>query len=313
MAKYLRRSLYLVLGVLMFSLAIVMHEGGHLIPSLLLGQAVSEFSLGFGPLLAQAHYGLDWSIRAIPLGGYCLFEDLDIVSLRAFVILCGGVLVNFAAWAVCERIAERRGDGLVEFNTPDWLAEVPWYFGGFITRFFGFPFVVMWRMSVEIEAGNCFRAFGKFHLLLGIVNLVPLLPLTDGSKLVAIVATAVFGGGNTAAALWMTLGPLMLLVVFFGGVGWLSRSNRRRTANNIADMNRLVLELDSVLGDCGWLVSAHPEDKRWNLTCSNMSLDMRITLSGSWPNLPSAQMVVKLTRSHMVVKLSGVSDATLSA
>ncbi len=57
----------IVLGVLVF-----IHEFGHYITAKKSGILVSEFALGFGPKLISKKYGETvYSIRAIPLGGFC--------------------------------------------------------------------------------------------------------------------------------------------------------------------------------------------------------------------------------------------------
>lgn len=62
---------------LLFILTVVatIHEFGHFIVSKLLKIGVDEFSIGFGPKLFQKKYkGTMYSIRCIPLGGYCAIE-----------------------------------------------------------------------------------------------------------------------------------------------------------------------------------------------------------------------------------------------
>ena len=51
------------------------HELGHLLASKLQGVGVDEYSVGFGPKIFQKEYkGTMYSIRCIPLGGYCAIE-----------------------------------------------------------------------------------------------------------------------------------------------------------------------------------------------------------------------------------------------
>src|SRR6056297_3346404 len=60
-------SFIIVLGVLVF-----IHEFGHYITAKKSGIMVSEFALGFGPKLIHKKVGETlYSIRAIPLGGFC--------------------------------------------------------------------------------------------------------------------------------------------------------------------------------------------------------------------------------------------------
>ena len=51
------------------------HEFGHFLASKLLKVGVDEFSIGFGPKIVQKKFrGTMYSLRWIPLGGYCAIE-----------------------------------------------------------------------------------------------------------------------------------------------------------------------------------------------------------------------------------------------
>lgn len=76
----LTNLLYILLAVLLLCILIVVHELGHFIVGRLCGIGVVEFSVGFGPkLIGWRGKETDYSIRAIPLGGFCKFvgEDED--------------------------------------------------------------------------------------------------------------------------------------------------------------------------------------------------------------------------------------------
>lgn len=69
---------YIALCILLFSLAIAIHEFGHFIVALKLGLRVERFSIGFGPALWKKTYnGVEYRISAIPLGGYVSIPDVD--------------------------------------------------------------------------------------------------------------------------------------------------------------------------------------------------------------------------------------------
>ncbi|MCB9638678.1 MAG: site-2 protease family protein [Myxococcales bacterium] len=58
-------------AILALGLLIVLHEAGHFFVARWCGMKVYEFAIGFGPLLFQfTHKDVEYSIRAIPLGGY---------------------------------------------------------------------------------------------------------------------------------------------------------------------------------------------------------------------------------------------------
>jgi regulator of sigma E protease len=75
---------YIALCVLLFSLAIFIHEFGHFIVALKLGLRVEAFSIGFGPALWKKKWrGVEYRISAIPLGGYVLIPDVDPEGTKA--------------------------------------------------------------------------------------------------------------------------------------------------------------------------------------------------------------------------------------
>ena len=96
---------------------VVVHEAGHFLAATLQGIRVSSFSIGFGPVLLERRWrGVQFALRAIPLGGFVGFPDDDEDSpiapndpdllrnrplpQRALVI-AAGVLANLMlAWLV---------------------------------------------------------------------------------------------------------------------------------------------------------------------------------------------------------------------
>ncbi|KAL4348956.1 hypothetical protein GQ457_17G016710 [Hibiscus cannabinus] len=57
---------------------IVVHETGHFLAAYLQGIRVSKFAVGFGPILAKFNAkGVEFSLRAFPLGGFVGFPDND--------------------------------------------------------------------------------------------------------------------------------------------------------------------------------------------------------------------------------------------
>ena len=75
---------YIVACVLLFALAILIHEFGHFIVALKLGLRVEAFSIGFGPALWKRKVnGVEYRISAIPLGGYVSIPDVDPEGTKA--------------------------------------------------------------------------------------------------------------------------------------------------------------------------------------------------------------------------------------
>lgn len=95
-----------ILFVLMLLILVIPHEFGHMIVAKLCGVQVNEFSVGMGPLIYQKQKGETmYSVRLLPLGGYCAMEGEDEESSnpRAFnnkkasqkiAILLAGVVMN---------------------------------------------------------------------------------------------------------------------------------------------------------------------------------------------------------------------------
>ena len=98
---------YILFAVLIFGILIAVHEFGHFSVAKLCGVKVNEFSIGMGPALWKKQKDETlYSLRAVPLGGYCAMEgeDEDSGDPRAFVvqpawkrilILCAGSFNNF--------------------------------------------------------------------------------------------------------------------------------------------------------------------------------------------------------------------------
>ena len=76
--------LYIFACVLLFALAILIHEFGHFIVARKLGLRVEAFSIGFGPVLwKKTVNGVEYRISALPLGGYVSIPDIDPEGTKA--------------------------------------------------------------------------------------------------------------------------------------------------------------------------------------------------------------------------------------
>lgn len=68
----------IVVALLIFGLIITVHEFGHFICAKLSKIRVLEFSIGMGPTLLQKQFGETmYSLRLLPVGGYCSMEGED--------------------------------------------------------------------------------------------------------------------------------------------------------------------------------------------------------------------------------------------
>lgn len=97
----------ILFAVLLFSVLILVHELGHFAAAKLSGVQVNEFSIFMGPALWSRKIGeTQYSLRLIPIGGYCAMEGEDGGSdnpksfdkaawWKRFLILIAGAAMNF--------------------------------------------------------------------------------------------------------------------------------------------------------------------------------------------------------------------------
>ena len=79
--------MYIIIAILIFGILIAIHEFGHFMTAKLCGVRVLEFSIGMGPaLLKKQGKETLYSLRLLPIGGYCAMEgeDSDSDDPRAF-------------------------------------------------------------------------------------------------------------------------------------------------------------------------------------------------------------------------------------
>lgn len=74
--------MYVLIGILLLGILIAVHEFGHFIAARICGIEVMEFAIGMGPKLCgwTGKSGTKFSLRAIPLGGFCAFYGEDDVE-----------------------------------------------------------------------------------------------------------------------------------------------------------------------------------------------------------------------------------------
>lgn len=98
--------LLVLFAVLLFGMIIFIHEFGHFFTAKLSGIRVNEFAIGMGPTLFHVQKGeTQYSLRLLPIGGYCAMEGEDESSEdeRAFnnkpvwkriIVVCAGAVMN---------------------------------------------------------------------------------------------------------------------------------------------------------------------------------------------------------------------------
>lgn len=96
----------IIVGLLIFSIIVAIHELGHFVAAKLCGIRVNEFAIGMGPAFFKRQKGETlYALRIFPIGGFCAFEgeDSDSSDPRAFgnkkfwqkiIVLVAGPLMN---------------------------------------------------------------------------------------------------------------------------------------------------------------------------------------------------------------------------
>lgn len=99
--------LYILLALLILGFITVVHEFGHYIVGRLCGIGIVEFAVGFGPkLLSFTRKGIRYSLRLLPLGGFCSFVGEDgenpapnamnnMPVWKRFLTVAAGPVMNF--------------------------------------------------------------------------------------------------------------------------------------------------------------------------------------------------------------------------
>ena len=128
--------LMIVIILLMFTVIVVAHEWGHFITAKKCGILVHEFAVGMGPVLWSKQVGeTQYSIRLLPIGGYCRMEEevgessspRGMASKKPWqklLVVSAGAIMNFIlAWVLLTGIVSYMGVSSniikdVETNTP---------------------------------------------------------------------------------------------------------------------------------------------------------------------------------------------------
>lgn len=97
----------IIISIIILLTMILLHELGHFIAGKLCGAKIYEFSIGMGPLIysRQGKKETKYSIRLLPLGGYCAFDKDDITGtadmqlnkmspIKRIIICIAGPLMN---------------------------------------------------------------------------------------------------------------------------------------------------------------------------------------------------------------------------
>ncbi len=98
---------YILIAILIFGVLIAVHELGHFLAAKACGVRVNEFSIGMGPQLLHKTKGdTEYSLRLLPIGGFCAMEGEDGESddehalgrqvwWKQLIIFAAGACMNF--------------------------------------------------------------------------------------------------------------------------------------------------------------------------------------------------------------------------
>ena len=115
----------ILFAILLFSFLIFIHELGHFVAAKLSGVQVNEFSMFMGPAIFKKQAGETlYTIRCIPIGGYCAMEGEDGGSdnprsfekaawWKRLIILFAGAAMNFIAGVLIFAILYLPGNQVV--------------------------------------------------------------------------------------------------------------------------------------------------------------------------------------------------------
>lgn len=127
--------MYVIIAILLFGLLIAAHEWGHFIAARLCGVTVHEFAIGMGPAIWKKNgkKGTLFSLRALPIGGYCAMEgeeeesnDPNSLHKKGFwqkiVIFAAGAFMNFLVGVLILLVLNL---GAAAYRTPEITGFAP--------------------------------------------------------------------------------------------------------------------------------------------------------------------------------------------
>lgn len=189
------------LGILfLLSFLILLHEVGHLVAAKLVGIPVADFSVGLGPKVWTRRWrGTDYSLRALPLGGFVLpavaeeSEFRRIALRRRIAFFLGGPLANLATALPLLAVlngTQREFSFYGSFVAP-WgqLATACWNTLALIPTMFAQPESLAGIVRIVVEGGRISEGgmLLQFAILLSVslavLNLLPI-PVLDGGQIV---------------------------------------------------------------------------------------------------------------------------------
>ena len=131
-------AIYILIAVVMFGVLIGIHEFGHFTAAKACGVKVNEFAIGMGPALLKKQKGETlYSLRALPIGGYCAMEgeDGDSQDPKAYlnknvgqklIILAAGSFMNYLLGVILLMIVFSQSAGFTYPVIASFMAGCPY-------------------------------------------------------------------------------------------------------------------------------------------------------------------------------------------
>ncbi len=239
-------AITIIAALVMFCVLIFIHEFGHFITAKAVGIKVNEFAIGMGPLLWKTRRGeTQYSLRAVPIGGFCAMEgeDGDSEDENAFnnkpawariIVVIAGSLMNLifailvfgyavflaSGGAASPLRAFLRGFSLTWEITKEMYAVVAGLItGGVSMDALSGPVGIVYTMNDTFQYGMIYVIFlaGIISLNLAVLNMLPF-PALDGGRLVFIIIRLFTGNRISdeaeARVHWIGMMLLFMLIIY---------------------------------------------------------------------------------------------------
>ncbi len=130
--------MYILIAILAFGLLIFVHELGHFLVAKACGVKVTEFAMGMGPkLFSKQGKETLYSLRLLPIGGFCAMEGEDESSddpraftnqgvVKRILILVAGSAMNFLLGFILILILYIPAGGFLSPVISDFFPECPY-------------------------------------------------------------------------------------------------------------------------------------------------------------------------------------------
>ena len=244
--------LYYIWGTLfIIGISIFVHEFGHLISAKLFGVEVKVFSLGFGPRLFGFKFKeTDYRISLLPFGGYVEIESNENIkdsksfflkpAWQRFVVLVSGVIINFITAFLALTILiyvstdnQRKLSPISVLNSAKLSAVLSIEMSSEIISLIDIMVTDEIGAKENIESStiifNVSRTAAEAGILnflifliviinlgLGLLNLMPILPL-DGGHVLILGIEKIYGGrlSPKIVSFMQTFGKILILLLIF--------------------------------------------------------------------------------------------------